>query len=455
MDTLYYQLHELWGRLQGPLGLAAVVLICLVPVTVLMFNRSKWAVLTVILYVAGLGRPLVGGSFFKLVSFLQPLVTASRPLITFLFLVLLLPALRVQGDNWRKRLWLAGTVLFCVFEFALALRDIFGGSMDRGVLSLINFALIFLVLVVGVSRWIQSVADAEDAIKCVCAASILFVIGTAAQIASGSDYLLNSRLTATAANPNFAAEAITAGLPATLYMIVRKGRSPVWRIVAAGAAGLLLLMLVWTGSRGGAFRCLIALFIMFRRRMGSFIIAGTAIGLVVYGSLALYGSQIQLGRILTFTDTRSAVWFTLLRGFLENPVFGIGSESVGSENSYLMAASHAGLMALGPLLFGVAMIVQSLIKMRPRRTELGDNALLLDMAAAGIVSVVAGAFFDGYLTANFSPILFTFFIYLAILAFVRDGLDTFGSASYESADRLEGPAQLDGVSGSHQEPVYG
>ncbi|HEX4792953.1 MAG TPA: O-antigen ligase family protein [Humisphaera sp.] len=455
MDLLTYHFSGLLELMRGPHGIVALVLLLLLPLALFVFDRIKWVVLALVVYIAGLGRPHEI-HFPDLVGVLQSLDSASRSLITFFLFLLIIPTIWTKGGSWRKRLWFGGTLVFCVCEFAVSLRDIFGGGTDRGVLEFVDYALIFLVMVVGVSRWLQSVSDADAAIKCLCAASVLFVVGTAAQIASGSGFIMASRLTATAANPNFAAEAITAGLPATLYLVVRKERSPLWRIVAAATAGLLLVMLVWSGSRGGALRCLIILFVMFRRRMGSFLVTGTVIGLVVYGGLVLYGSKIEfIGRAFTLTDNRTAIWITLLRGFLENPAFGIGSASVGSENSYLVAASHAGLMALLPLVLGVGMIVHSLATLRSRRNELGDDKLLFDMAAAAVIATLAGAFFDGYLIANFSTLLFSFFIYLALLAFVRDGLDHFSGTEPQNVADHETP---DGLIPAHevdQEPVYG
>jgi len=439
MNFISLQLQAMQKLLESPMALVGAALLLLLPVVMLMFDRFKWAVIALLLFVSGLGRERTAG-FPALIGPLRPLEAMSRFVMGFLLVVLLLPTLRTPSGNWRKRLWLWGALAFCFYQFVLATRDLFtAGDEVRAPFEYADYAVMFLVLIVGVSRWLQSVADARWALRSMVWMGVLFALATLAQIASGAGYLQGNRLCAICENSNFAGEVIVCALPATLYFLFRKEEWKLTRIFAAVFAGLLVVFLCWTGSRGALLMSFVAVAFMFRQRMGRAVLAAVVVGLIAYGGIVLLGAEsTTVDRLTSGIDTRTWVWSRMWSDFVSSPIIGVGQASVqGSENSYLLTATRAGIVGVIPLLISLIMVLIALFKLHRRRALLGDDQLLLDTATGGVIATLVGGMFDGFLTANFSIMIFCLFINLSILAFISDGLNVFSSAEPALDDPLK------------------
>src|SRR5947208_579024 len=83
MEFLNYQLHSLQGLTENPLAIGILALLIIsIPIAIFVFDRFKWFVLALLLYVSGLGRPREL-KFPPLIAPLRPLETPSRLLMTF------------------------------------------------------------------------------------------------------------------------------------------------------------------------------------------------------------------------------------------------------------------------------------------------------------------------------------------------------------------------------------
>src|SRR5579862_9106401 len=93
MIYLNYQLQQLLRLVQTPVGILAVILVLFLPVAAVAFVRARWVILAFAIFVSSLGRPLDKPHFQGLIPILAPINSISRPLISFLLLVLLLPTI--------------------------------------------------------------------------------------------------------------------------------------------------------------------------------------------------------------------------------------------------------------------------------------------------------------------------------------------------------------------------
>jgi hypothetical protein len=116
------------------------------------------------------------------------------------------------------------------------------------------------------------------------------------------------------------------------------------------------------------------------------------------------------------------VWMNMLGEFFAHPLAGVieGRDIAVSENSYLAVASRVGLLGLVPMMIALVLIGLALFRLQRLRRYLGNDALAADVVTAGIVSLLVGSVFDGYLVGTISFQLFYFQVALAIATFLLD-----------------------------------
>jgi hypothetical protein len=426
--------------LASPLGLCAIALFLGLCASVVLFPKTKWIVVTLLLYLCTLGYSALATN--TLAAPLQQLRAFGRSGCLALLVVLLLPTM-MTGRGWRTFLVSPAAAMWLALNLFLALRVLVAGGFVRGGLGAIMHILVFVVFGLGVPRWLQSWADVRAAFLSIGAAAGLIVISTAYQLSVNRGAVIAvGRLYGVTGNAQMLGMVLATAIPAVCYIILRAGglsslfRPSGW--IGGAVLGLAAVFLVWTGSRTGAMMAVCALLFFFRARLGMLIIPALLAGVAVYVALSVYGEGVSSGanRLLSTENTRAVVWASLLSEFRSNPLFGsAGQELDLRENTFLCTAARTGVMGLGLLLATTALVARTLIKIRRVQPGLGREGLAVDAIIAGFASMLVASIAESLMgTLTFQN--FASYIYLGIATFVLDpALWAAGEAQqYQSAE---------------------
>jgi hypothetical protein len=436
------QFDAFWEMLGSPVGIIGIIGMLVLMVVLVLSRRSKWGVLTALLFVSTLSfRTEYGSTAVVHLAFpIEQIRNQGRAICLALLIALLVP-LVMRRRGWRRKFLVGGAGMFFLFQLVWTFRTAIAGFGERAILSAIIYVLIFLVVGIGVSLWLEDWADVHRAVRCIGVAGILFLLGTCYQLAiNRSAALGNGRLYGISANPQFAGVLIAVSLPPCLYLLARRGESKLWRMALIASVGFLILLLLWTGSRTGVLAAAVGIGLLFRARLGKWVLVGLATAVFVVLALQIYGESAASGmeHVLDTTNTRSAVWHELLHEFQESPLWGQMDEYDVQENSYLSTAAHAGLFGLAPLLLVILLVSWTLLKLQRLRRHLGEHALVADLVIAGLTSIGVAAIFEGILLGTLTISVFAIYIYLAIAAFL---LDAVAAGNLPGAERAPLPLE--------------
>jgi len=415
------QLKALTDVLNGPFGVLAIALFAII-VLFSAVRGANWVYVGAILYISTLSR--IKNPHFEntLVFPFQELRWLNRPIILALLTALLIPAF-LSRRGWRVHPILGGTVVYFLYQVCLSGRYLLGGDVAKGGLEVMALLLIFVTLVVGMPRWLQTEHNAQVAVRCIVITGTLFLLGTMYVLAlNPHGIIFQGRVCGTASNSISAGVVCAGTLPAALYMLMRSGESKIWRTILPALIGFLVVMLVWTGSRTALLVGLVGVGLFVRLRFGKALPIVIVCGIFVLLAVEMYGSSMDVaGRLFSSIDTRSRVWRLMYSDFLESPWIGkMAERKGGSENSFLLIGAQAGLLALIPCLLGMLLTAVSMFRLERVKRQLGDYRLLADLVIASLSALAAGAVFEGYLTAVLHYATFLVYIYLALLAFLLD-----------------------------------
>lgn len=421
MDFSAYQLNKLTELLTSAPGIVGAALLVLLLIAVGVSRQACWWVVAAVLYVSTTGAP--ADMHLSFITPLQQFREYGRPICVALLAALMIPTFR-WTNQWRPRLVGLGTLLFFIYEMLSAARTLSTGDFGKGFFGLIVFVLIFLTLAIGLGRWLQTMEHAKAALASIVGAGALVIAGTLIQYSvSRGSVIYGGRLLGTTSNANFLGTLLAVVLVPMLYFVAHTGATLRWRLFCALTAVLSMIMIVWTGSRTGAFMGITGFLVFFRRRLGRF--TATALLCAVFGILgwAFFSPDSSLlDRFTNIHDTRSAVWGRMYQEFLAHPLTGAsgGSTEGHSENSYLLVASRTGMLGLVP--FGLALICigGAIFRLIRVRRLLGPDRDMVDLLYASFFSLALGGMFEGYLFGTFSIPLLSIYVYLAIMTFLID-----------------------------------
>jgi O-antigen ligase len=426
-------------QLASPLGVTAAVCFLVALVLITWVDWAKWVALSLLIYLQTFGfvfRIKGAEPVNVLVTPLQQIRNVGRPLALALICLLLVPTFRsLRGGRWR--LIHSGTIVFVCFEFLLALRFIVGDNYNKGVLALIVYGLYFLVLGVGLSRWLQGPKEAHIAVKTIVVGGGLMVLSTLCQFVAAPSAAYNGdRLAGTTNNPQHLGSTLAICIPAAAYLLVRKGESIFWRMACGCLLGFGLIVLMGTGSRLGLLMTLIGLLLLFRHRLGRFAVMGVVVSVVAYIALWLLGVGAITGadHLLDTRNSRAEGWQRTWEVFMNNFWFGTGSDADMIENSFLSAGSETGMLGLAVMLAATALVVAGLWRLTRIRRSLGENAMLADLVCAIIVSILVGSFFEAFLMSSMTDMLVILYISLGLMALMIDPGPPVGEISPEMID---------------------
>ncbi|HEV7301074.1 MAG TPA: O-antigen ligase family protein [Tepidisphaeraceae bacterium] len=447
MNNAQEQLDNLIGALANP-ATWLLVLLGLVVCVVLGFSRSaKWAVVAGLLFISNLDT----SSWIKnqtLVTPLPLLLSFARALAFGSLLLLLVPTL-MSDRGWRRSFVPAAAVFFLLCEMMLTLRIAADGNHQKSTLGFVLFPLTFIILIVGIGRHLQSVRGAERLITAITAGGAMVLLATVIQVLVNSQAVVHrGRLAGLTSSPNHSAVIFALLLIPTAHLITRQGVGLKYRLSMIGIGGLASAMLLWTGSRTGALMAAVGLVMYFRHRIDKLFIVAAAVGISLFAAMQVFSDSSESAeRMLDTSDTRSHVWQAMFRNFASNPFFGVGEQTRYSENSFLLVASQAGLLALVPLIIFVFLMVYSVIRMLRLRAFMDrDLRATSDFVLASVCALGAGACFEGYFTAFFSFPLYYLYLQFPLLAFVIDAAQARATSNdvgfdqpFELAQQLEYP----------------
>ena len=424
MSSWEYQFNVFLRLLTSPQGLLALIGVCVL--AALAFSRP-WArllVLALLIWSTTLSNPPRGIPGFNptLITPLQQLRDNTRAITTACLAILLLPTI-AAGKGWRPRLIAAPVIAFFVFQMIFSTMDTVFGEAARGLLGLVIVVMTLFVIGRGVGAGIQDYDGATRVVKAVAAAAALFVLCATVQgIINPNAIKRAGRFYATTANPQFASTTIGAFMPVVAYLIVQRGIGRAWRLAMCSTLGLLIVFLLWTGSRTGLLMSGVGLLMLFRLRLGKFAVAGMAVAVALFIGLQLFGGEISgADRLLSTEDTRTGAWTNMWSTFTSNPLKGTAVDTFGSENSYLWTAARYGLLGFLPLLAAVGTFGLFVLRLQRVRGRLDrPHRLLADLVVAEIAAAGAGAMFEGFLIGQFNVVVFCLLTLTTVGQYVLD-----------------------------------
>jgi hypothetical protein len=415
-------------------GVLLAVGFLVVAAILLMFDRAKWACIALILHVLtysidrGLYGPRLQGVFDSIAS-------AGQILGLGITLVLLVPT--VAGHAKVTSFGKATVALFFL-QLVLDVRmiDVFG---VKGLLSLGIHALAFIVLGVGISRWLSDHVQAIRLVKAVAWGSILTLIASfLVLVIYPSSAIGNNRFYGSAANP--IALGMTLALCLPFLCALRSSLTPNKgaRVWYAAIIGVLIVATIATGSRGPSVLILVGLAAFYRRRLSGAMITVLIASAFAVAAYSLFTEQVDVGveRLASTEDTRAAAWSGLTASFLSSPLVGIPQENP-AESSYLSVAAGNGLVGLAPLAIFIFLLVGMLLKLLRRQREFGEIRPLADLAIASISQLLVLWVFEGALLGTLTAHLVVLYSTLAVSHLLITRLKRSSEKVSQPVDELE------------------
>jgi Na+-transporting methylmalonyl-CoA/oxaloacetate decarboxylase gamma subunit len=190
--------------------------------------------------------------------------------------------------------------------------------------------------------------------------------------------------------------------------------------------GLLLMLIVWSGSRMSALSVAVGLIFFYRLRIGKILVFGIVSGIVLFIAVSLFPDSLtKVDRFTSGLDTRSAVWAARIDDFKSNPLFGtIGAQNDqevnASESSYLSTAALMGVTGLLLLALTVFSMVTSAIKCWIHRRCTNFSTESADIVIAGIAMILFASIFEGFFLGILSMAVVFLYLLLTIAAYLLD-----------------------------------
>lgn len=323
---------------------------------------------------------------------------------------------RVAGATW---------VLLLIGLYAGAIRLVHTDPLDSMISA--GTALLTIPAVALITR--ANLQEHEDVLRLLramlLAAGIwVFIVVVQFFVNSRSIYLGTGwgRFVGVGGNPQNAAIFLAPMIAVGLWLVLNGSRK-VLRIAAFATVGLMLVMLIWTGSRTGAAMLVILVSFVLYGRVGRAVIFLPVLLLLAYGlvtAVQLLGVDLSLDRFSSLEDTRSYVWSSMVHAGMESPLVGIGAdEAEASENSFLYGfASYGAGMLILILLFTAMSGALWMRLWRARRWLSLPERRVSELVLGYITAFFAGSVFEGYIIARVAANLVLFTAMSAIAVYL-------------------------------------
>ena len=361
-----------------------------------------------------------------LIGPLQALRDSSRPLTVIFLFSLCLSAPRTDR-GWRMSFVLFATLAFYVFQSMYLLRLLLAGESVRSILGILTDGLLFVGIVYGLGRRIQSQLDVDSILRALSIASALFLACNIMQLGFGYGQAIGQgRFMGVSGNPQLAGFVCAVFVIVNCYSHSRSSLKSWMSYYHAIQIGLLLMLIVWSGSRMSALSVAVGLIFFYRLRIGKILVFGIVSGIVLFIAVSLFPDSLtKVDRFTIGLDTRSAVWAARIDDFKSNPLFGtIGAQNDqevnASESSYLSTAALMGVTGLLLLALTVFSMVTSAIKCWIHRRCTNFSAESADIVIAGIAMILLASIFEGFFLGILSMAVVFLYLLLTIAAYLLD-----------------------------------
>ena len=361
-----------------------------------------------------------------LIGPLQALRDSSRPLTVIFLFSLCLSAPRTDR-GWRMSFVLFATLAFYVFQSMYLLRLLLAGESVRSILGILTDGLLFVGIVYGLGRRIQSQLDVDSILRALSIASALFLACNIMQLGFGYGQAIGQgRFMGVSGNPQLAGFVCAVFVIVNCYSHSRSSLKSWMSYYHAIQIGLLLMLIVWSGSRMSALSVAVGLIFFYRLRIGKILVFGIVSGIVLFIAVSLFPDSLtKVDRYTSGLDTRSAVWAARIDDFKSNPLFGtIGAQNDqevnASESSYLSTAALMGVTGLLLLALTVFSMVASAIKCWIHRRCTNFSTESADIVIAGIAMILFASIFEGFFLGILSMAVVFLYLLLAIAAYLLD-----------------------------------
>lgn len=334
-----------------------------------------------------------------LIGPLQSLRNVARPLSVALLIAAILPALAApRGSRAHPIGGIAGW--FFAFQMFYDLQMLAFVDPAKGLLGAVSITGMFLVCAVGLGRRMQDLESVQQCLKIFAWVGFAFMTANMAQLLiSPGNAVVAGRLAGVAGNAQQMGTVCSFLILINVYLFNDLPPSRLFKWACLATAGILGMMLIWTGSRTNLLTTTVGITLMYRLQLGRFAILAIAGGIVLMAAVSLFGeSTAGMDRILTAGNTRSDVWQLALESFYESPIVGIMPFGIDAavESSYITALANTGIIGAGLLLVPFAMLAFAALRAWQLRTIRPELAKLCDffIGMAGAIIVVNA--FEGF-----------------------------------------------------------
>ncbi len=436
-DSVYGYLNSLWTLLFSPQGFAGVGVMFILCVLQFRVRSARWVCLGLLFYVstyaAGELRQDAALEYLQ-IPFPLSIIRAHTREFTVLLVVCLLVPLIQSSRGWRRHLVSAGLVFYVILQAWMCVRLYANGdSAARSLLSLISYALLLATLVVGVGRSLQSFEDGYALCGSFAFAGFLFAISNVYHTVMNPASSYTGRFYGITPNPQYVGQACALFLIPTLFLAQSPQVRKWWRPFLWTSAGLLIVFLIWSGSRTGVLMALVGVAALYRSHVDRFVVAGIFVGAAVLIALPYFpDAAANIAHILNTENTRAGAWESLIDIYRQNPLFGAQYQGTGyAESYYLAALAYYGLVGFIPALLTTLCYAGSVLRIVRRRSDLGPHAGLADVATAGMLMVLVISVFESFLLGVWNTSEMFLFVQFAFIGYLRDEQDALAEAPDE------------------------
>ena len=425
-STVVNLIQILFTNLSRPSGFLPFIAVLITFFYTIGSKRGPLLAVSIVFFTLCFGY--LDSSFFDntLIGPLQALRDSSRPLTVIFLFSLCLSAPRTDR-GWRMSFVLFATLAFYVFQSMYLLRLLLAGESVRSILGILTDGLLFVGIVYGLGRRIQSQLHVDSILRALSIASALFLACNIIQLGFGYGQAIGQgRFMGVSGNPQLAGFVSAVFVIVNCYSHSRSSFKSWMSYYHAIQIGLLLMLIVWSGSRMSALSVAVGLMFFYRLRIGKILVFGIVSGIVLFIAVSLFPDSLtKVDRFTSGVDTRSAVWAARIDDFKSNPLFGtIGAQNDqevnASESSYLSTAALMGVTGLLLLALTVFSMVTSAIKCWLHRRCANFSTESADIVVAGIAMILFASIFEGFFLGILSMAVVFLYLLLAIAAYLLD-----------------------------------
>jgi hypothetical protein len=436
LDYFFYVVSTPSGAALALLGIVGVVAMLSSRHALTLLTASALFCLTTMLHAKSFESNVLIGP-------LQSLRNVSRPLSVVLLGAAAVAALAVPaGTRFRAAGWAA--TCFYAFQMLYFLEYLAFIDFAKGLLAIVSISLIYFVCARTFGYRMQTISDVRGVISLLARVGTAYAAVNLAQIlVSPGASTAGGRLIGISGNAQQMGTLCGLFILSNTFVFQDRSASRVAKLAGLATAGLLGLMLLWTGSRANILMTVIGVLMIYRLQVGRLLTFGVAAGAIVFIlTLTFSESTSPLARFQDAGNTRLGVWTWAFENFAESPIFGVlplGTDSA-VESSYISALANTGLLGLGILLVAMAGLVGQCVSAWRLRAIQPEFAPLCDYFIGTTAALVVVNAFEGFATGILTFPLMAMYLHFAVGTFISEASNpdsVIATATEEPVDDFE------------------